>query len=83
MALSGIECERLLAELDRYLDGELPPEEVRTVELHMTECGSCFGREEFVRSLRDLIRRKCGAPPMPEDMADRILGAIRSLPDGD
>ena len=78
--MSGIECERLLAELDRYLDGELPPEESRVVEVHMTECGSCFGREEFVRELRAIIRRKCGTPPMPENMADRILGAIRSLP---
>lgn len=78
--MSGIECERLLAELDRYLDGELPPEASRQVEAHMGECGSCFGREEFVRGLRDLIRRKCAAPPMPDDMADRVLGAIRTLP---
>ena len=79
--MSGTECDELLAEIDRYLDGELPAEEKARIERHMVECGSCFRREGFVREVRDLIRRKCGAAaPMPEDMAERILGAIRALP---
>lgn len=73
------ECEELLRELDGYLDGELPADERKRVEAHLTECGPCFRRHGFVRSLRDLIRRKCaGAERMPEDLAERIRAAIRT-----
>ena len=77
MDSSWIECDVLLEKLDLYLDGELSVEERRVVEVHMSECEGCLDREEFVRSLRALIRRKCAAPEMPPGMAERIRDALR------
>lgn len=78
--MSEIECDDLLQELDVYLDGELPEEDARKVEQHLSDCQDCFHRHSFVRSLRELIRRKCGGlgEDLPAGLAERIRGAIRA-----
>lgn len=77
-ALSATECEQILEEIEVYLDGEVSPEECRRIEQHLADCPACFDREHFQRSLREIIRRKCGSAEMPAGLADRIRRAISS-----
>ncbi len=76
--MSATECEQILEEIEVYLDGELSAEECRRIERHMADCPACFDREQFQRSLREIIRRKCGSAEMPPGLADRIRRAISS-----
>ena len=34
-------CESLKGKLDTYLDGELPEQEMRTLDSHVRSCASC------------------------------------------
>jgi anti-sigma factor (TIGR02949 family) len=66
------ECDEILAQLERYLDGECPRELERIVRTHLEDCSPCLDRADFQRELRRLIASKCkeAAPP---GLLDRIL----------
>ena len=46
------ECADLFARLSEYLDGELSPEDRKTMEKHICDCAPCI---EFIHSLRRTI----------------------------
>lgn len=46
------ECADLFARLSEYLDGELSPEDRKTMEQHICDCPPCI---EFIHSLRRTI----------------------------
>jgi mycothiol system anti-sigma-R factor len=74
-----MDCDKALAELEAYLDGELVEEARRTVEGHLAGCSPCFQRSEFRVRLRTIVRRKCTVvADLPPEVADRIRGAIAS-----
>lgn len=68
----GDECEAALAELQRYLDGELPSSQFEQIQQHLTACYPCTERASFEEQLREIVRRECldSAPP-------RLLESIR------
>lgn len=67
----GAECQRALAELERFLDGELPEDELGRVSEHLAACYPCTDRATFEGQLRALVRRGC-ADQAPADLLDRI-----------
>jgi mycothiol system anti-sigma-R factor len=67
----GSECQEALAELERFLDGELPEREVGRVSQHLADCYPCTDRATFEEQLRALVRRGC-ADAAPPDLIDRI-----------
>lgn len=74
-----IECERALAELEAFLDGELPLSERPAMEEHLQACGHCFDRKEFRIRIRGVIRRKCRpVVDLPPGLAERIRLIIQS-----
>ena len=68
-----VDCARALAELEEYLDGELPERELDTIREHLADCYPCADRKTFEEQLRALIRDRCAesAPPT-------LVDAIRS-----
>jgi mycothiol system anti-sigma-R factor len=75
-----MDCDEALAELEAYLDGELPREARGRVESHLLECSPCFSRGEFRRRVREIVRRKCGvAAEMPEGVVTRVRSVIASV----
>lgn len=75
--MSGTECQEVLRELEVYLDGELAAEEAARVEVHLAECNPCFQRQEFVSTLRRIVREKCGrVERLPGAARDRIRRAV-------
>ena len=61
----GSGCEQALAELEAYLDGELPEASLRQVREHLRACWPCTDRATFEEQLRVLVRKGCidHAPP--------------------
>jgi mycothiol system anti-sigma-R factor len=56
-----------LKEIERLLDGELPPELRIKVQEHLSGCNPCMDRAEFRRHLKEMIASKCtGDQPSPE-----------------
>jgi mycothiol system anti-sigma-R factor len=67
----GTECQEALAELERFLDGELTTEQVGRVSQHLSDCYPCTDRATFEEQLRALVRRGC-VDSAPEGLLDRV-----------
>jgi len=75
----GPECQQALAEIERFLDGELDPGARVFVERHISGCDPCTERVYFRRRVRELIATKCAGEQVPADLRARIqelLGGI-------
>lgn len=66
-----LDCEGALAELERYLDGELPVSELDIVREHLAACYPCADRATFEEQLRAIVRDRC-AEAAPPTLVDRI-----------
>jgi len=71
-------CKKILSCLNAYVDGETPESLRRIVELHLAACESCRGRLEEIRGLDELFQNTLAVPPVPEDLAVRIMAEARS-----
>jgi len=71
-------CKKILSCLNAYVDGEAPESLRRIMELHLTVCESCRGRLEELRGLDELFQNTLAVPPVPEDLAVRIMAEARS-----
>jgi mycothiol system anti-sigma-R factor len=67
----GADCQQALAELERFLDGELPNSEIGRVSEHLAACYPCTDRATFEEQLRAVVRRGC-VDAAPADLVDRI-----------
>ena len=76
------DCDEVLREIELYLDRELGPAEYAEIERHLTGCGTCLQRKEFRVSLRELVAKKCGPDPAPEELLERIKHLLASEPPG-
>lgn len=77
--MSDVTCDEVLRELQVYLDGELPADQARDIERHLSDCSPCLDRQSFQSRLRTLVRERCGrVEALPEGLADRIRRAISS-----
>ena len=72
-------CRQVVALLDGFLDGELPPEEVFEVEEHLSTCNACAERERFEAALRGSVKRATMAEALPSaGFEARLAGALRA-----
>lgn len=69
------DCERALATLYFYLDGELTPERRRDIEQHLDRCSPCFGAFGFEAELKLVIARSC-RDHVPESLRERVRKAL-------
>ena len=75
--MSGTDCERALASIELYLDGELAVEVAAEVHAHVEGCSPCAERAAFERRLKEIVRGACsGCEPPPE-----LLARIRAFLD--
>ena len=73
-----IDCEKVLREIELYLDHELEASECTEIEHHLTGCGTCLQRKEFRQTLRVLVAKKCGPGPAPDELLERIKNLLAS-----
>jgi anti-sigma factor RsiW len=72
-------CRQVVALLDPFLDGELPPEDVFDVEQHLSTCGACTERARFEAALRGSVKRSAFADALPSaGFEGRLAGALRA-----
>lgn len=74
--MSGTDCEHVLRQLELYLDGELVALERVEIERHLGGCSPCHDHSEFQRTLKEMLRAKCGCDHVPPELADRIRGLL-------
>lgn len=59
------DCDKVIRELELYLDGETVESVESLIARHLQDCPPCLDRAEFERRLRAVIASKCTdcAPP--------------------
>lgn len=67
-------------QLSAYYDGELPPEECRSLEAHLAECAVCRTELAHLRTLSRLVAA-AGESDIPEGLALRVHERIDSAGD--
>jgi anti-sigma factor RsiW len=74
-------CEEVLAVLSDYLDGELAPEALATVETHLHACQDCARFSGRFRATLGALREHLAATPaLPEGLRERLLAIAREDP---
>ncbi len=78
-----MKCDAIRAMLERYMDGALAPDEMRTVETHLSGCAPCRKALAEWRSVDELGKSEFA--PMPEEkyfraMRSEIREKIQGLP---
>lgn len=71
-------CQDALRDLERYLDGELPEENLSTIRTHLSACYPCADRASFEEQLRAIIRERC-AEQTPPDLHAAIRRRLDEL----
>jgi anti-sigma factor RsiW len=73
-------CKEVLANISRYLDGELDTTACDAIERHCLECLSCAA---LVNGLRETVGlcRQAGTAPLPDAVRQRARESVRQLLD--
>ena len=74
-------CRELRRALGAYVDGELDPSSVLTVEGHLAACGDCAERVTFARGMKRALRADAQAEPAPASLRARLLRSASELED--
>ena len=80
--MSPDECREVFEALSEYIDGELPADTCRQIEMHIADCAPCV---EFVDSLRKSVRvfrdfRPAeNPPPLDAEAKERLAKAYRDM----
>ena len=81
-AHASLTCEEVLALLSDYLDGDLAPERLATVEAHLHACEGCTRFGEQLRATLGALREHLGAaPPLPDRLRERLRAIVRDDPE--
>lgn len=76
--VAGLRCSDVMAELSRYLEGDLAPERSAQIEAHVSECQACADFGKGFARLIEAVRTRLGEPePVPADVAVRLKAALR------
>ena len=75
--VAGVRCRDVLADLSAYLDGELAPERLSTLQSHLAGCDRCsrFGGQvgRLLADLRDGLRTPL---PLTDEAATRLHARV-------
>ena len=71
-------CVDAIRSLYLYLDRELGPEEIASVEAHLHECSPCFEAYDFEAEFRSVIATR-GHAPMPPEVRTRLERLLSDL----
>lgn len=69
-------CEPLL---DRYLEGTLPPAQMRSIAEHLRECPNCSELLEEVKVIDGLLATT-RVPELPENFTFAVMAEVNSMP---
>lgn len=70
-----IPCDRVIARLWEYIDGELADAGAEEIRAHLEVCANCFPQYDFQRAYLTFLRR-CGEQPVPPGLRQRVFRCI-------
>ena len=73
-------CNDVLADISRYLDGELETTACDAIERHRRTCSSCAAVVDGLRETIGLCRQ-AGTVPLPDEVRRRARDSVRRLLD--
>ena len=73
-------CRKILLDLSRALEGELPRGRCDDIERHIATCADCAGAASALRSAIAACRRST-AGPLPRSVRSRARQRIKTLLD--
>jgi anti-sigma factor RsiW len=77
--VAGLTCSEVLADLSRYLDGELAPGRRAQIEAHVSECQACAAFGQAFGGMVEAVRARLREPePLPDEIAARLRTALGS-----
>jgi anti-sigma factor (TIGR02949 family) len=77
--VASLRCSEVLADLSRYLDGDLHAARRTQLEQHVTGCDACMRLGGEVASIVKALREKLGAERAPDDVAARLDDLLDKL----
>lgn len=77
--MSPIDCERALAQISLYLDGELVGEASIEMTQHVEGCSPCHERAEFQRHVKEIVRGACGQCEIPPGLLERLRAFLDAV----
>lgn len=69
-------CEELIPFLDAYVDQELDAQDLRDMEVHLSECGPCRDRVNYQVQFKNHFKEVLEETRAPEDFRARLLEAL-------
>ena len=69
-------CKETIAELDRFLDGELTDDFRAHIHAHLAGCTDCLSAFDFQAELKAAIRRKCSSEPLPPSLLSKLEACL-------
>lgn len=73
----------ILDRLDDYLDGELPPHDMRLVRAHLAGCDDCAAQYRQTAEAVETVRRRLRQVGVPAGLRARLVIALRELSSSD
>lgn len=74
----GQPCSSTLKHLYEFLDQELSPEQVHTIQAHLNACPECADVKDFELMVREKMRSSC-AQQAPEQLKARLLQDVQKF----
>ena len=74
----GQPCSATLKRLYEFLDRELSPEQLRTVQSHLDACPECADVKDFELMIREKMRSSC-AQQAPDQLKARLLQDVQKF----
>lgn len=75
---SGQPCSSTIKHLYEFLDRELSPEQLRTIQGHLNACPECADVKDFELMVREKMRSSC-AQQAPEQLKARLLQDVQKF----
>ena len=72
-------CEKVIAQLSAFLDGELKPKEAERVQAHLDSCVNCRKEREAIERTMQLVR-DLPQTPAPTHLHARVMADIAAEP---
>lgn len=74
----GQPCSSTLKHLYEFLDRELSPEQLRTIQAHLNACPECADVKDFELMVREKMRSSC-AQQAPEQLKARLMQDVQKF----
>ncbi len=71
-----LDCESVMRQLWDYLDGELTPQRMTEIRLHIEVCQQCYPHFQFERSFLDAISARRRTHSDPERLRAMLRKAL-------